>query len=74
VQLRPWQGRLGVMISVLSFSYVIGCEFAIKAEQWHNVRGAQMILSMKGTRRSKIRMVRSGGREGEIKQHLLVHE
>ena len=46
--MKAMRTRVGGVVSLLTLLYVILCEFMVPAERWHNVRGAQMVLSMKG--------------------------
>lgn len=48
LQYKPLRNRAGTVLSSLTAIFVIACEFLVPAERWHNVRGAQMVLSMKG--------------------------
>ncbi|XP_067951400.1 protein-serine O-palmitoleoyltransferase porcupine-like isoform X2 [Watersipora subatra] len=47
LQYKRLRNRVGALLSSLTLIFVIACEFIIPAENWHNVRGAQMVLSMK---------------------------
>ena len=40
--------RVGAILSSFTLLFVIACEFLVSPVRWHNVRGAQMVLSMKG--------------------------
>lgn len=46
--IKSIRNRVGVILSLLTLATVIICEFTVDPERWHNIRGAQMIISMKG--------------------------